>query len=191
MISSYDVQSKPCRSKIQSRPQSLVIAQSSHIFTSGAPILYIPAMLGITHQLPDELHRSSQSPFNLGKHFFVDEMYEMSAGVFEKKAKEKMDRDIGFDEELLSAKMAKRRRRQRLEYQDLLEYYDSHLSLTSLTCIAYLVEQKKCFPPHVYISIDSKTSLTCKNWTRRRLARERKSRFQAALSMVVVKNSRW
>lgn len=35
---------------------------------------------------------------------------------------EKMDRDI--DEELLSAKMAKLRRRQRLEYQDLLEYYD-------------------------------------------------------------------
>ena len=29
------------------------------------------------------------------------------------------------------------------------------------------------------------------NKTRRRLARERKSRFQAALSMVVVKNSRW
>lgn len=78
--------------------------------------------------------------------------------VFLKKTKEKMDRDIGFDEELLSAKMAKLRRRQRLEYQDLLEYYDSHLSLTSLTCIAYLVEQKKCFPPHVYIGIDSKTS---------------------------------
>ena len=42
--------------------------------------------------------------------------------------KEKMDRDIGFDEdELLSAKL---RRRRRFEDQDLLEYYDSHLSWT-------------------------------------------------------------
>jgi hypothetical protein len=66
-----------------------------------------------------------------------------------------MNRDIGFDEELLSAKMAKLRRRQRLEYQDLLEYYDSHLSLTkemfSAACVyrywfknlAYLQKLKK------------------------------------------------
>lgn len=72
-----------------------------------------------------------------------------------KKNKEQMNRDIGFDEELLSAKMAKLRRRQRLEYQDLLEYYDSHLSLTkemfSAACVyrywfknlAYLQKLKK------------------------------------------------
>ena len=54
-----------------------------------------------------------------------------------------MDRDI--DEELLSAKMAKLRRRQRLEYQDLLEYYDSHLSLTCIAALHILWNKRNVF----------------------------------------------
>ena len=97
------------------------------------------------------------------KTFFVDEMYEMSASVFEKNQGKNGPRHrwgIVVREDGQAAAETAIGIPRSLGVLRLSPFFNLHCR------IAYLVEQKKCFPPHVYIGIDSKTSLTCTNLKR-------------------------